>query len=100
MSKSLIFFLVTVYLLSSIEIVLAQIIPPKKPLQSTEVTQKKLLIDTLKPLPKPKLIEKIKTDEKKVIVKKKKGFWNSSSKEKTTHHEDKKKRKNKNFKTL
>ncbi len=74
MSKSLIFFLVTVYLLSSIEIVLAQIIPPKKPLQSTEVTQKKLLIDTLKPLPKPKLIEKIKTDEKKVIVKKKKDF--------------------------
>jgi len=74
MSKSLIFFLVTVYLLSSIEIILAQIIPPKKPLQSTEVTQKKLLIDTLKPLPKPKLIEKIKTDEKKVIVKKKKDF--------------------------
>ena len=37
----------------SFQIALAEIIPLKKPLQTKEETEKKLLIDILKPLPKP-----------------------------------------------
>ena len=47
----------------------AQILPIKKPELSTEETQKKLLVDVLKPLPKP--IKKKEIDEKKEIIVKK-----------------------------
>ncbi len=46
------------------------IIPPKKPVQTKEVTEKKLLIDVLKPLPKPIQKTENKVKEKKIIVKK------------------------------
>ena len=47
----------------------AQIFPIKKPELSTEETQKKLLVDVLKPLPKP--IKKKEIEEKKEIIVKK-----------------------------
>ena len=47
----------------------AQILPLKKPKLSTEETQKKLLVDVLKPLPKP--IKKKEIEEKKEIIVKK-----------------------------
>ena len=47
----------------------AQILPIKKPELSTEETQKKLLVDVLKPLPKP--IKKKEIEEKKEIIVKK-----------------------------
>ena len=72
MSKKLLFFIVLYHLILGSNFALSEIIPIKKPTQSKEVTQKKLLIDVLKPLPKP--IEKtdIKKVEEKVIVKKEK----------------------------
>ena len=53
-------------------IALSDILPLKKPAQTKEETQKKLLIDVLKPLPKP--IKKIVTKkiEEKTVVKKEK----------------------------
>ena len=51
-------------------IVSADIVPLKKPGQSKEETQKKLLIDVLKPIPKPIKKTEIKDAEEKVIVKK------------------------------
>ena len=47
----------------------AQILPIKKPELSTEETEKKLLVDVLKPLPKP--IKKKEIEEKKEIIVKK-----------------------------
>ena len=47
----------------------AQILPLKKPKLSTEETQKKLLVDFLKPLPKP--IKKKEIEKKKEIIVKK-----------------------------
>ena len=47
----------------------AQILPLKKPVLSTEETRKKLLVDVLKPLPKP--IKKKEIEEKKEIIVKK-----------------------------
>ena len=64
MSKKFLFFIVLFHLISSNNFVLSEIIPLKKPTQSKEVTQKKLLIDILKPLPKPiKKTETKKTDK-------------------------------------
>ena len=51
---------------------ISEIIPPKKPIQTKEETQKKLLIDVLKPLPKPITKSEKKIVEEKVIVKKEK----------------------------
>ncbi len=48
----------------------SEIVPLKKPLQTKEETQKKLLIDVLKPLPKPLKKTEKKVIEEKVIVKK------------------------------
>ena len=54
------------------DIVFSEIIPVKKPILTNEETQKKLLVDILKPLPKPiKKIDK-KNVEKEIIVLKKK----------------------------
>ena len=52
----------------------SEIIPLKKPIQSKEEKQKKLLVDTLIPLPKPvitKVIEKeeiVKEVKKKIMI--------------------------------
>ena len=72
MLKKFLFCVVLISATSFIDKALSEIIPPKKPLQTIEETEKKLLVDVLKPLPKP--IEKIivKQVEKKPIVKKKK----------------------------
>ena len=70
MSKKLLFFIVLFQLLGINNFVYSEIIPLKKPSQTKEETQKKLLIDVLKPLPKPipkTAVEEIK--EKKVVKK-------------------------------
>ena len=59
-------------LISGNSATLSEIIPLKKPAQTNEETQKKLLIDILKPLPKPLNIIKKKPTEEKIIVKKEK----------------------------
>ena len=64
MSKKFLFFIVLYNIILSSNFALSEIVPLKKPIQSTEVTQKKLLIDVLKPLPKP--IKK--TEEKKSVA--------------------------------
>ena len=70
MLKKLLFFMVLFLLsISTINFSSAQILPIKKPELSTEETQKKLLVDVLKPLPKP--IKKKEIEEKKEIIVKK-----------------------------
>ncbi len=68
MIKKFLFFIVLFYISTVNGISLSEIIPPKKPTQTKEDTEKKLLIDVLKPLPKP--IEKTKKEKEKEIVKK------------------------------
>jgi len=72
MSKKFLFLIVLFQLIGISNIALSDIIPLIKPTQTKEETQKKLLIDVLKPLPKP--IKKAETKIKKedVIVKKEK----------------------------
>ena len=70
MLKKLVFFIVWFYLISVYNFALSEIIPLKKPSQTKEVTEKKLLIDVLRPLPKPIKKSETKNVEKKVIVKK------------------------------
>mgnify|MGYP001321937620 CR=1 FL=1 len=72
MVKKFLFFIILFNLICVFSVAHSEIIPLKKPTQSKEETQKKLLVDVLKPLPKP--IEKsvTKTIEEKVIVKKEK----------------------------
>ena len=61
MIKKILFWIVLINLFGLQTIAQSDIIPLKKPIQSDELTQKKLLIDVLKPLPKP--IPKIVTKE-------------------------------------
>ena len=74
MLKKFIFF-VSLIIFSNISYLLfAEIIPLKKPTQSKEEKEKKLLIDVVKPLPKPinkKIIKKEKKQPQKKIVSKK-----------------------------
>tara|TARA_Y100001970_G_scaffold249153_1_gene319398 strand:+ start:71 stop:2278 length:2208 start_codon:yes stop_codon:yes gene_type:complete len=65
MSKKILFLIVLFHLIGLANIGYSEIIPIKKPLQTKEETQQKLLIDVLKPLPKP-----IKETEKKVVKEK------------------------------
>ena len=51
------------YFISSYNFALSDIIPIKKPFQTKEETQKKLLIDVLRPLPKPIQKTEEKTEE-------------------------------------
>ena len=54
MSKKILFFIKLIIIhICFINIVFAEIIPLKKPLQTKEQKEQKLLVDTLKPLPKP-----------------------------------------------
>ena len=70
MSKKILFFVILFNLLNLNHFVYSEIIPLKKPDQTKEEKQKKLLIDVLRPLPKP--IAKTETEivEKEVLVKK------------------------------
>ena len=72
MIKKILFLILIYYQFGALAFTNAEIIPVKKPLQTKEETEKKLLIDVLKPLPKP--IDKVeeKKVEKKIIVKKEK----------------------------
>ena len=93
MIKKILFWIVLINLFGLQTIAKSDIIPLKKPIQSDELTQKKLLIDVLKPLPKPipkivtkKIEKKIESKpEKKIsglILPKKKTFncWNKKNK--------------------
>ncbi len=73
MLKKLLIFIVLSYVSAvSFQIASAEIIPLKKPLQTKEEKEKKLLIDVLKPLPKPVKKTETKKTEEKIIVKKEK----------------------------
>ncbi len=52
MIKKILFWIVLINLFGLQTIAQSDIIPLKKPIQSDELTQKKLLIDVLKPLPR------------------------------------------------
>ena len=69
MRKKFLFLFVVFQLIILNNFALSEIIPLKKPSQTKEETKKKLLIDVLKPLPKP--IKNIKTETKKVNTEKK-----------------------------
>ncbi|MBD1140758.1 lytic transglycosylase domain-containing protein [Pelagibacterales bacterium SAG-MED39] len=70
MSKKIVFFIVLFNLININGICLSDIIPIKKPFQSKQESQKKLLIDILRPLPKPIKQSETKKIEKKIVVKK------------------------------
>tara|TARA_B100000963_G_scaffold194176_1_gene168987 strand:+ start:1737 stop:3944 length:2208 start_codon:yes stop_codon:yes gene_type:complete len=70
MLKKNLFFIVLFLLININNISLSEIVPIKKPVQTIEETQKKLLVDVLKPLPKPIKKSEPKTVETKVAVKK------------------------------
>ncbi len=72
MQKKILFLIVCFHLIGVFNVASSEIIPLKKPIQTKEETKKKLLIDVLKPLPKP--IEKVKEEiiKKEIVVKKEK----------------------------
>ena len=76
MLKKLLFLISLIVFTNLINPILAEIIPLKKPTQSKEVKEQKLLIDVVKPLPKPKtkkiIKKKKKKPEKKLVSKKEK----------------------------
>ena len=72
MSKKFLFFVILFNLLNVNNFANSDIIPLKKPIQTKEETEKKLLIDVLKPLPKPIKKTKTKDVKKEVVVKKEK----------------------------
>ena len=74
MTKKILFFIILFNIIGFDNIALSELIPLKKPLQTKEETNKKLLTDTLKPLPKPIEISKKKVLEKKVEVKKERKY--------------------------
>ena len=65
MLKKLLFFISLVVFLNQINLTFAEIIPLKKPIQTQEQKEQKLLIDVLKPLPKPVTKKKLKKRKKK-----------------------------------
>ena len=72
MLKKFIFFIVLLNIFAVTTVTLSEIIPIKKPSQTKEETQKKLLVDVLKPLPKPSQKIEKKITEKKIEATKKK----------------------------
>ncbi len=71
MVKKLLFFIYLVILFNLIKLAFAEIIPLKKPNQTKIEKEQKLLIDILRPLPKPITKKKIEKDENKEITEKK-----------------------------
>ena len=70
MLKKFLFLLALVHMVLITNIVFSEIIPIKKPIQTEAETKKKLLIDVLKPLPKPiNKVEKKPVKEKTVVKK-------------------------------
>ncbi len=74
MLKKLIFFISLIIFFNLAHLSTAEIIPLKKPIQTKEEEEKKLLVDVLKPLPKPVEKKEIKKKEaqveKKIVSKK------------------------------
>ena len=74
MLKKLIFFISLIVFFNLAHLSTAEIIPLKKPIQTKEEEEKKLLVDVLKPLPKPVEKKEIKKKEeqveKKIVLKK------------------------------
>ena len=72
MGKKFLFLIVLSYLINVNSFAISEIIPLKKPVQTKEETQKKLMVDVLKPLPKPSQTKETKKIDEKKIVKKEK----------------------------
>ena len=70
--KLLIFIVFSYFLVGTSKIVIADMLPLKKPIQTKEETKKKLLADVLRPLPKPIFKNEQELTEKKIVVKKEK----------------------------
>ena len=70
MVKKILFFIGLFHFIGAFNIALSEIIPLKKPQQSEEETQIKLLTDDIKPLPKPIIKKRPDEIEKKVVEKK------------------------------
>ena len=64
MLKKISFLITTLILINIVNSVSADIIPIKKPSQSKEVKEKKLMVDVLKPLPKPVIKNQIEEEKK------------------------------------
>ena len=71
MLKKFLFYIVLINFVLINNFVFSEIIPLKKPIQTKNETQEKLLIDVLRPLPKPIKKTETKKIEEKVIEKKK-----------------------------
>ena len=65
------FLVLSIFLINSANLLSAEIIPIKKPSQTKEEREQKLLIDVLKPLPKPLAKETTKPEQEKIVKKKK-----------------------------
>ena len=72
MVKKILFFISLFHFIGVFDIAISEIIPLKKPQQSAEETQIKLLTDAIKPHPKPIIKKKPEEIKKKVVEKKKK----------------------------
>ncbi len=70
MIKKILFLIGLISLINVCTLTFADLIPPKKPVQTKEETEKKLLIDILKPLPKPIKKTVSEKTEKKIVIKK------------------------------
>ena len=70
MVKKILFFIGLFHFIGGFNIALCEIVPLKKPQQSEEETQIKLLSDAIKPLPKPIIKKKPDEIKKKVVEKK------------------------------
>ena len=66
MFKKISFLITTLILINIVNLVSADIVPIKKPSQSKEEKEKKLMVDVLKPLPKPIIKDQIKKIDKKI----------------------------------
>ena len=66
MIKKILFWIVLINFFGTFSIALSEIIPLKKPIQSKEQTQTKLLIDVIKPIPKPTQKIVVKEIEKEI----------------------------------
>jgi soluble lytic murein transglycosylase len=92
--------MVMIYSISLYNFAISEIIPLKKPIQTKEETQKKLLIDVLKPLPKPIKKSEKKIVEEKVVVKKEKKNRPYFTKKKAINCRYREKNRSKNIKIL
>ena len=70
MLKKKLLFIVILFLFNTTNFIFAEIIPIKKPIQTKEEKEKKLLKDIVKPLPKPLIVKETIKKDKNVDKKK------------------------------